>query len=191
MRIVRTIAITLALLAVGRVTAQQSPNYKADEYVFNAAGVPVDGASLISPNFSVTVGSLGEGAVGIGLGSTSFGASLSTGAVKGDAGFGSFNPPPGEATGLTFGDKTTLGWSPEKSVGTYDLYAGDLVDLPGLGFGSCRQNGLTGETAVEPAIPVAGHGTFYLVTAKNTLGEEGTKGTKSDGTERANGAPCP
>ena len=38
---------------------------------------------------------------------------------------------------------------------------------------------------------VAGACLFYLVTARNRLGEEGTKGYRSPGIERPNDAPCP
>ena len=42
------------------------------------------------------------------------------------------------------------------------------------------------------AAPVpAGNGYFYLVTARNRLWEEGTKGSSSAGAQRANPAPCP
>ena len=46
-------------------------------------------------------------------------------------------------------------------------------------------------TVTDDASPGTGAGFFYLVTADNTLDEEGTKGFTSAGAQRANLAPCP
>jgi hypothetical protein len=90
-----------------------------------------------------------------------------------------------------FTDKTTLVWDSEKSVGTYDVYRALLSALSGLGYGTCLQNGLTTESATDGTSPAPGQGYFYLTTARNRLGEIGTKGLASSGIERANAAPCP
>jgi hypothetical protein len=82
-------------------------------------------------------------------------------------------------------------WDPERSVGAYEVYRDALTTLPGGGFGTCFASGLTSEAATEAATPVAGQGWFYLVTARNRLGEEGTKGFQTSGAERPNPAPCP
>jgi hypothetical protein len=66
-----------------------------------------------------------------------------------------------------------------------------VSSLPALGYGACLQSGLAGESATDAAPPSAGQGYFYLVTARNTLGEIGTKGYAKSGVERANLAPCP
>jgi hypothetical protein len=47
------------------------------------------------------------------------------------------------------------------------------------------------ETTTDPDVPSVTTGYFYLVTADNRLDEEGTKGFRSNGTERGNPAPCP
>ena len=84
---------------------------------------------------------------------------------------------------------TTLVWDPERSVGTYNLYRDLLSVLPGS-FGECLQSSITGETATELDTPPTGQGWFYLITAKNRLGEEGT-GTERSGAQRPNSSPCP
>jgi hypothetical protein len=45
-------------------------------------------------------------------------------------------------------------------------------------------------TATDPASPPPDSIYFYLVTAENRLGEEGTKGYSSSGVER-HGSDCP
>jgi hypothetical protein len=45
--------------------------------------------------------------------------------------------------------------------------------------------------AILDAVPDPGQGFFYLVTARNRLAEEGTKGSTSAGVPRSNAFPCP
>ena len=90
-----------------------------------------------------------------------------------------------------FGNKITLAWNPEKSVGSYNLYRDLIGTLPG-GFGVCESPlDILTETTTDTDIPAASTAYFYLVTAENLLDEEGTKGFRSSGTERGNPAPCP
>ena len=84
---------------------------------------------------------------------------------------------------LRFPAKTTLTWNPEISVGTYNLYRGDLAALPGNN-GAKVQTGLTTPTATDSQTPAPGECLIYLVTASNRLNEEGTKGADSAGTPR-------
>jgi hypothetical protein len=84
----------------------------------------------------------------------------------------------------------TLSWDPERSVGDYDVYRDLLSSLPG-NFGACLEHDVPAQTAVDVGIPGVGTGYFYLVTAENRLDEEGTKGFRSNGSERLNPAPCP
>ena len=81
-------------------------------------------------------------------------------------------------------------WDPEKSVGAYSLYRDLVSTLPG-GFGTCFQSGISNEGWSTAEAPPVGRAWFYLVTARNRLGEEGTKGFMSNGTERSNPSPCP
>jgi hypothetical protein len=55
----------------------------------------------------------------------------------------------------------------------------------------CLQSGLLVGSAADIQSPPAGSGFFYLATARNRLGEEGTKGFASSGTRRVNPSPCP
>jgi hypothetical protein len=100
-------------------------------------------------------------------------------------------PPPGEVSGLVFSDNQTLVWDPEPSTGIYNLYRDLISSVTGLGYGSCEQQDLPNETAVDPGLPPGDDGYFYLVTVENLLAEEGTKGFATNTTERANPAPCP
>lgn len=99
-------------------------------------------------------------------------------------------PPPGEVTGVLFTDPNLLAWDVERSARAYNLYRDSLASIS-PGFGTCEQSMLLGETATDMDLPAVGTGFFYLVTAKNFLDEEGTKGFQSNGAERTNAAPCP
>jgi hypothetical protein len=163
-------------------TAQTSASYRLEEQVFNAGGHPEGGAVMSSASYWVSLDSIGEGIVGPGMSSASYGM---------DGSFGGAYPPPGEVLGLRFTDAETLVWDPERSVGAYNLYRDRLSALTGLGYGNCEQRDLAGETATVPDLPPATDGFFYLVTAENRLGEEGTKGQDTWGSERPNSGPCP
>ena len=99
-------------------------------------------------------------------------------------------PPPGEVRNQIWTDATTMVWDHEPSLGTYNLYRDLIGALPG-GFGACFQSGIATESATDAALPAVGDGWFYIVTARNNLGQEGTKGFQSNGAERSNPAPCP
>ena len=179
MRVV--LAILLILLSTPLLFAQQSASFRLDEHVVNLGGRPDDGVTASSASFRMSLDSLGEAAVRMGLSSSSF---------RMDGSFGSAYPPPGEVLGLRFSDTTTLVWDPEKSVGVYDVYRDALAALSGGGYGTCWQQDLVGTTTTDPDVPGSGGGYFYLVTAENRLGEEGTKGSDSGGGPRG-GAVCP
>ena len=165
------------------VHAQQSTNFKLDEHVLNSGGTPISetGSSLSSASFRVRLSSLGEGLIGPALSSASF---------RVDSGFTQGLLPPGETGGLIFTSQDTLEWNAHLSAGTYNLYRDLHSNMTGLGFGQCEQQGLTssGATDADP-VPV-GDAFFYLVTVANRLGEEGSKGSRSDGNERLGNA-CP
>jgi hypothetical protein len=173
-------AASLALPAAA--LAQTSASYKLKEYTFNNGGDPANGSFASSVSYRIKLDAIGDAIVTTGLSSAS---------QHMDGGFVGDYPPPGEVKGDVFTNKTTLAWSPEKSVGTYDVYRAAISSLPGLAYGTCFQNGITTETATDTATPSAGQGYFYLITARNRLGEIGTKGYSTSGMERANAAPCP
>lgn len=161
--------------------AQESSNYKLKEHAFNQGGHPYAGTILTAPNFKISIGSIGDIADRSQLNSDSFSMYV---------GFVSSFPPPGEVGGLHFlSDHVTLVWNPEKSKGDYNLYRGILSELSD--YGTCLEYDIPTETTVdseEPSLLEIGY--FYLVTVKNRLDEEGTKGYSSDD-ERSNDYPCP
>lgn len=134
-----------------------------------------------SASFMVSLDAIGDGVHLAGASSASY---------QMDAGFVIAYPPPLEVLNLAFTSETTLVWSPEKSVGRYNVYRGLLSSLPG-GYGVCLAANVPSESLTDADVPPAGQGFFYLVTAENRLGEEGTKGHDSHGVERVNATPCP
>lgn len=174
----KTLILLAALASAGVAMAQSSASFEIKAQAFNAGGQPV---SVGSADFQIRLGSIGESVAAVSLGSASFGL---------DSGLGVSFSPPGEVTGVRFDDHVTLAWNPEKSSGAYNLYR-SLLSAIAPGFGACNQSNLPGETANDAAVPGAGTGFFYLVTAENVLAEEGTKGFQSTNVERANAAPCP
>lgn len=178
------LGISIALVAVANspALAQQSASYKLTESAVNAGGRPQDGSIASSASYRVSFDAIGDAVAG---------GSPSSASYRLGSGFVSWFPPPGEAKGLHFSDRTTLRWDPEPSVGTYNLYRDFVSALAGGGTGTCFVNGVSTEQASDAGSPGAGKGFFYLVTARNRLAEEGTKGKRSSGSERPNPAPCP
>jgi hypothetical protein len=174
-------ALLVLLGAGGAALAQTSASYKLTESVFNAGGDPQNGTVAASASWRVTLDAIGDAADGVGLASASWHA---------DAGFVDLYRPPGEVRNVLWPSKTTMTWSPEPTVGAYEVYRSFLSMLPG-DFGSCLASGLTDETATDASAPPVSAGWFYIVTARNRLAEEGTKGAQSSGSERPNSSPCP
>ena len=171
-----------SIASSGLALAQQSASHRLTEHTFNAGGHPAAGVVVGSASHRVSLDALGDAFSPGMLGS----ASNQLG-----GGFVTVYPPPSEVQQLRFSDKVTLLWSPEPSVGTYNLYRGALTSLSGLGYGACRTNAIAGATTADPDPAAQGQGFFYLVTAKNLLQEEGIKGRASSGALRPNLAPCP
>lgn len=181
MRRLAIASMILACVPIGAAHAQSSASFKLNEFVFNAGGDPQNGSSTASASYHIKLDAIGDAIAGGGLASASF---------HSGSGFVGDYPPPGEVQSLLFTGKTAMIWSPERSVGAYEVYRGTLTTLPGS-FGSCFASGASSEAAVDAGTPTTGQGWFYLVTARNLLGEEGTKGARTGGTERPNGLPCP
>lgn len=173
--------LLLVLAMPGIALAQTSVSYKLTESTLNHGGDPKDGVSAASASWHIKLDSIGDGMLGVALSSASW---------HSDAGFVDVYAPPREVASVRWASKTSVLWDPEPSVGSYDVYRDLLSTLPG-NFGVCFASGLTSESATEPASPSLGAPWFYLVTARNRLGEEGTKGFRSSGAERPNPAPCP
>jgi len=177
----RLAVVVIPLLAAGHALAQQSASYRVSDHAFNAGGHPADGSIGTSSGFRVTLDALGETASGHVLAASSY---------RVDGAFAATYPPPGEVHGLRFATRAELRWTPERSVGTYDLYRGEIAALPGT-YGTCLQPAIASETWSDPSVPPAGAGFFYLATAVNRLGEKGTKGQATSGTERDDSLVCP
>lgn len=171
----------LATALLRPALAQTSPSFKLTESTIDAGGNPLQGSRLTSAHYHVKFDAIGETVVRVGLGSASFHM---------DGGFVGRYPPPSEVKGLRFSNRTTLRWNPERSIGRYEVYRGGIASLPGS-FGTCFASGLASETTNDAASPAKGAGYFYIVTARNTLLEEGAKGYQSSGAEESNMAPCP
>lgn len=165
----------------GPAHGQTSASFKVTEQAINAGGHPLDAMRPASASFRISLGALGDAAVR---------GTLSSSSYRGDGGFVLRYAPPGEVSGVRFLSKTDLTWSHEPSVGTYNLYRNTLASLPG-NFGACYQSALVAPSFGETDVPAQGSGWLYLVTAKNRLREEGTKGRTSSGAARSNPSSCP
>jgi hypothetical protein len=167
-------------LASSVLLAQTSASYQLTESAFNAGGNP--SPVLTSSSYQMTLDSVGDSISG---------GTLSSASYTSATGFPAAYPPPGEVATVLFTDQTTLVWTPEGSTGTYNLYRGLITDLPGS-YGVCKlPANIVGETTTDAETPASGQCYFYLVTAKNRLAEEGTKGSDSEGTQHPNPSPCP
>jgi len=161
--------------------AQQSPSYVVESATINAGGHPTQGVEMSSGNFRVRLDAIGDAVPASDIASVSF---------RSGAGFVGRYLPAGEVGGLFFVDEQTLNWNAERSAGSYNLYRGTLSQLTGLQFGSCTQQSLAGLSATDTDAVPASDGYAYLVTVRNRLNEEGTKGFQSDSSERL-GEVCP
>jgi hypothetical protein len=177
----RAVAI-LMLLASAPALSQSSSSYQLESTAFNAGGNPNKGMVLTSATYRITLDAIGDGVVGGGLTSPSF---------QVDGSFAASYRPPGEVQGVQFKVKDTMRWQPEPSAGTYAVYRSALTTLPAGDTGSCFATDVVLPATPVPDLPAPGTGYFFLVTARNRLEEEGTKGYRSNGAERPNPAPCP
>jgi hypothetical protein len=175
-------ATALLLLALPHDTAaQSSANYDASEQVLNAGGAPAGGQELVSPQYRLSLASLGD-PLAVGL--------LSSAQYSIAGTLVASNRPPGEVLHLRWNSSTELAWDPEAASARYNLYRAALTALPG-GYGTCLQPALGSPVANETAVPPAGQGWFYLVAAETPLGEEGTLGNASNGSPRNTSGACP
>lgn len=170
------------MASTGWGMAQQSASFSMAEHVFNSGGRPAAGATAASANHRLSIDAVGEGV---------FPGALSGNLHQVAGGFVAAYPPPGEVTGLRFANMQTLVWNPEGAVGAYHLYRGGLASISGLSYGACLTSAIDAPTAIDAGVGPAGSGFYYLVTARNRLWEEGTKGRSSASVQRANNAPCP
>jgi hypothetical protein len=173
---------TLLLSLETAPLAQVSTSFALDESHFNAGGHPDGGATPFSTSYRITLDSIGDGVAAAGISSVSY---------RIDSGFVPSYPPPTEVLGVNLTNVQTLVWLPNATAtGGYDVYRGLVSALSGLSYGSCVQQNLPVSTAIDTATAPAGDGYFFLVTAENTLNQNGTKGKDSFGTTRL-GTLCP
>ena len=174
-------ALVVLVLPLGGALAQTSVSHRLTESTLNNGGDPAGGTFASSANFRMTLDAIGDAVAASYAGSASW---------QMGAGFAGNYPPPGEVLNERFTSPTTMVWDAEPSVGSYNVYRGSLGSIA-PGFGSCLMPGLLVESMTDVANPASGTGWLYLVTARNSLLEEGTKGYRSSGIERTNPAPCP
>jgi len=182
MKRIAFVLMAVALAATLPASGQSSAHYRLAEFSINSGGDPKDGAYAASAHHRVTLDAIGDVALAA---SDPHSAShrLSGGIVPA-------YPPPGEVLRLALhADRMTLSWTPEPSVGSYNVYRGALVAIAPV-FGSCLESRVIAETWSDSERPSAGSGFFYLVTARNRLDEEGPKGYQTSGAEEPNPEPC-
>jgi hypothetical protein len=178
----RGLVAFVVILLTSHVSAQSGPTYRVDEFSLNAGGRPADGLTLQSAGYRVAIDSIGDPLMVTTLASTSFSM---------DVGFARTYPPTREVAGVSVGaDKLTLSWAPERSVGIYHVYRGEIGWMP-ASYGVCHLSGIPTHETQLAEMPEPGRGFFYIVTAENTLLEEGPAGYDSAGAPRSNPAPCP
>ena len=168
----RVILTVLFMSAAVLLNAQQSADFKIEQGTFNNGGNP--SPELASANYMMTLDSIGDGVAATGMTSAD---------NQVDSGLPSDFRPPGEVANLLFTDTSTITWDPEPSVGSYNLYSGDITTLPGT-YGTKVQSGIVAANTTYSENPDPGQCVYFIVTASNRLSEEGTKGTDSSGTPR-------
>jgi len=177
----KKLTVVLAALAAGSLSfAQQSASYRLAEQAFNAGGNPSQGTVLTSTSYRIRLDAIGD-AVG--------GGALTAPSFHIGGGFIAPYPPPGEVRNVRFSAPTSMVWDHEVSVGAYNIYRGTVGSF--AGYGACFQSDLPTEVATIPGSPSTGQAFYFLVTAENTINDEGTKGFASSGAMRPNASPCP
>ena len=100
---------------------------------------------------------------------------------------------PGTVENLRWADPVTLQWAGALAAVEFHVYRGDLDALSCSFFGECQDASdpnPTDRTFTDLALPGNGAGFFYLVTAEDEVGNEGTLGISVCGV-RENSVPCP
>ena len=100
---------------------------------------------------------------------------------------------PGVVTHLRWTTKTRLAWDAEPAASEYHVYRDSLSSLSYTRFGECQDEfdpNRTDEQLDDFDEPTPGTGFFYLITAEDALGAEGSLGDATC-TERSLFGPCP
>jgi len=179
------ILVTLTTLVVSvPARAQSSASHQVEGATLNAGGRPSGGMIAQSPSHRITLDVVGADLPGVDASSAGF---------RLTGGFGGTYAPPSEVQAAAFtggGPTPALTWAPMPAAGVYDVYRGATGTLPGA-FGSCLAANVTTTSYTDFAAPASRAGFFYLVTGENRLGEEGTKGSQSNGPPRTSSPACP
>ena len=175
----------LLLSAPPSAWGQSSASFRLEGTTFNEGGRPSGGQFAQSASFQITLDVVGDAVLPVDASSPNFGLSGGTA--------GSYAPA-GEVQGAAFdqpGFPTgTISWTSIPTAVRYNLYRGATSTLPGT-FGSCLVSNLSNNFYTDPAVPPSKAGYFYLTTGENRLGEQGTKGYQSNGTQRTSSPACP
>ena len=165
--------------------AQSSTNYRLEGTAFNEGGRPIGGQFAQSASFQITLDVIGDAVLPVAASSPSFGLS---------GGMAGSYAPAAEVQGVAFDQPGyalgTISWGAIPTAVRYNLYRGATGTLPGT-FGSCLASNIPYSYFNDPAVPASKAGYFYLTTGENRLGEQGTKGFQSNGTQRTSSLPCP
>jgi len=176
------VAASLFVILAGSSQAQSSASYELSEANLNFGGRPGTATGPgMSASYELSLDALGGGPNGSGSSSASYAL---------HAGFVAPLGPPGNASDFYWTSHTDMHWSAGSSATSYNVYRDGLATLPALGYGQCLGNDRSGLTHTDPDSPAVGSAFFYLVSAKNRLGEESSKGRDSGGTSRRGNA-CP
>lgn len=180
----RAVLAILSALAALPAPGQQSASFRVSDSSINAGSVPLGGQALESAGFRVTLAAIGDATVEGTAASPSYFA---------DPGFVQAYAPPQELSNLRFVSKTLLTWNRSETAIRFDVYRGRLTELRLGEAGNCHAPDLpTNESDEGSTAPAPNAGLwFYLVVGENRLGEQGSRGTRSDGTPRTGGILCP
>jgi hypothetical protein len=96
---------------------------------------------------------------------------------------------PGEVSGIAWSAADRVSWDPLSAAAGYRVYRDDLGSLSYQSFGACFVE-VSDSELLDAEQPGAGEARFYLVTAVDLAGEEGTLGFGTHA-ERSNFTPCP
>lgn len=173
--------VVLLVGTFGPAHSQSSATFRLSESTVNAGGHPAQGLSMTSASYRVRLDAIGDAVSG---------GSSASASYRSGSGFSMRYQPPGEIENVRFQSRVALLWDNDPSAGTYNVYRDAIPTLP-AGAGACLQSAIQGASYIASASPPAGTGWFFLVTAENMLGEEGTLGTGSGGIARASVASCP
>ena len=180
----RLLGAVLSVTLAGLAAAQSSNSYVLETWSINSGGVVPASEPVVGKPYRLSLAAIGDPVYPVPLSGASF--TLDAGSVE---------PwrPAGEVPGLRLDDAALLDWDTAPGARLYNLYRGDLIGLSSPSAGSCLQSDIPVTSAADNASPPSAGGFFYLVTATDRFGKEGTWGSgNSAGTPtQRTGLACP